>query len=141
MVKATKQPKKEKKIEKEPVINLNKEEKPEDVLKDFITPEEDKKMSERIEKVERKMEEHDKMIDELGKAWHSVVFQKRAFIKTESLRWAIPSFLLPEKFRNYFDKMWHGTDVYKQSKEWLIKHWYDLKLIEEFKVYLSEHYN
>lgn len=124
----------------------NEKENPTDVLNELLWKAEEKKEEEKEEKtlkeeLKKVKENMEKLEDEIGKANWNPVFQKTAFIKTVALKTPIPMYKLPEKFRTYLQNMWFGTNVYEKDKEWLEKHGADMKIINELKQYLSEHYN
>jgi hypothetical protein len=50
-------------------------------------------------------------------------------------------FRLPEELRKYLMTKWFWTDVYKKDKEWLEKHWADIKMIEKLKKWISDNFN
>lgn len=94
--------------------------------------EEKDQIDKEIEKAEEKMEV-------LGKV-RSPVFQKSSFIKTKAYNTPVCLYELPEDIRTYLTNMWRWTNVYEKWEEWLIRHWADMKIIEELKKFISEHY-
>lgn len=49
----------------------------------------------------------------------------------------VPMFKIPADIRQYLINKWFGTNVWKKDKEWLEKHWADMKMIEKLKKFLS----
>lgn len=49
----------------------------------------------------------------------------------------VPLFKLPEDIRQYLVNKWFSSDVWKKDKEWLEKHWADMKMIEKLKDFLT----
>ena len=126
---------------KEPEVAEEAEEAADELLEKAEAKEEikeDKTLQAELKKVKEKME---KLEWEIWKANWNPVFQKSWFIKTKVLKNPIPMFLLPEKFRTYLRSKGFWTNVYEKDKEWLEKHGADMEIINELKVYLSEHYN
>ena len=96
-------------------------------------------IEEKIETVvEDVVEEEIKPTDEIWKINWTPVYQGSAFIKTESYATPVPMYKLPVDIQKYLRNMWFGTNVYKESKERLEKHWADMKMIEALKKFISE---
>ncbi len=79
--------------------------------------------------------------DEIGKINWVPVYQATPFIKTEVYHTPLPMYKLPEDIQQYLRNMWFGTNVWKESKEWLEKHWADMEMIERLKKFISENFN
>ena len=94
--------------------------------------EEKDQIDKEIEKAEEKMEV-------LGKV-RTPVYQKSSFIKTKAYNTPVCLYELPEDIRTYLTNMGWWTNVYEKGEEWLIRHWADMKIIEELKKFISEHY-
>lgn len=97
-----------------------------------------KPIEEKIETVVEDVVEEEIKTDEIWKINWVPVYQGSAFIKTESYATPVPMYKLPVELQKYLRNKWFGTNVYKESKEWLEKHWADMKMIEALKRFISE---
>lgn len=96
------------------------------------------------EKVNEVVEEtinEEKVTDEIWTINWVPVYQKTPFIKTEVYHTPVPMYKLPLELQTYLRNMWFGTNVWKENKEWLEKHWADMEKIAELKKFISENFN
>lgn len=70
--------------------------------------------------------------------WNTVVAKPKGRIKFEAQVAPVPMFKLPADIRQYLVNNGFSSDVYKKDKEWLEKHWADMKMIEKLKDFLTE---
>ena len=73
--------------------------------------------------------------------WAEVHVAEIPTIKFETFAAPVPIFMIKdEELRQYLINTGFWTDVWRMDKEWLEKHWADMKMIERLKKYLSENY-
>lgn len=70
--------------------------------------------------------------------WNKTIVTKpKGRISFEAQQASVPMFMIPADIRQYLINKWFGTNVWKRDKEWLDKHWADMKMIEKLKQFLS----
>ena len=69
--------------------------------------------------------------------WATTVTRPKWRIRFEAQVAPVPMFKIPADIRQYLINKWFGTNVWKKDKEWLEKHWADMKMIEKLKKFLS----
>lgn len=73
-------------------------------------------------------------------AWavgNTVVTKPKGRIIFEAKVSSVPMFKLPPDIRQYLINKGFGTNVWRKDKEWLERHWADMKMIERLKEFLA----